>query len=214
MPESWVWIRRLRGAPKGIPHGANALTPEQRTRSQQTRREQEEPARAAIETQRANDERASIAAEVEAQPPQRPPNRYAELTWHQRTVPDSRRGIVSPREAELFVAEWMRILGARDAAVTQYVADGGVDIVSRGFVAQVKHYRGSVGVAAVRELRGAAAVMDKRPLFFTSGSYTRAATAFADEAEIPLICYSTEPSAIAGANALGHALVSCGRLPG
>jgi hypothetical protein len=42
-------------------------------------------------------------------------------------------------------------LGAHDAQVTQYTGDGGIDVASRRCIAQVKHYAGSVGVAAIRE---------------------------------------------------------------
>ncbi|MCK8609708.1 restriction endonuclease [Agromyces sp. C10] len=46
---------------------------------------------------------------------------------------------VSHRGAEQLVADWMRHLGAFDAEVTRFTADGGVDVVSAHWIAQVKN---------------------------------------------------------------------------
>ena len=87
---------------------------------------------------------------------------------------------VTPREAEYLVAQWMRSMGDYTAAVTQYVADGGVDVASDGYIAQVKHYASPVGVADLRQLAGVAAVDGRTPLFFTSTGYAAGSIGFAE----------------------------------
>lgn len=117
---------------------------------------------------------------------------------------------VSPRGAELIVCEWMRHLGALDAEVTQYSGDGGVDVSSGRWIAQVKHYEGTVGVSPVRELAGVAAVEGRGALFFTSTGYAAGATEFADRARVALFLYSVEQGTLAGANALATDLLDRG----
>lgn len=96
---------------------------------------------------------------------------------------------LTPEGAEHYVAQWMRAMGALDAEVTQFSNDGGIDVVSHAHVAQVKHYKGTVGVASIRELGGASAADGRAPLFFTSGRYTDSAIHFADVANIALFRY-------------------------
>lgn len=107
---------------------------------------------------------------------------------------------VSPRGAELLVAEWMRHLGILDAEATPEGADGGIDVTSRSAIAQVKHYKGRVGVVEVRELLGVAASLRKQALFFTSTGYTSEAAAFATATGVSLFVYSAELGTLSGVN--------------
>ena len=113
------------------------------------------------------------------------------------------------RGAEEIVAQWMRHLGAHDAQVTQYVGDGGVDVVSRRCIAQVKHYAGSVGVAAIRELAGVAAAdrHRRRPLFFTKTGYAPGAVVFADNVGVALFVYDVERADLRAMNGLAKTLM-------
>lgn len=99
---------------------------------------------------------------------------------------------VSDEGAEHLAAAWMRYLGIIDAEVTKFGNDGGIDVTSSDYIAQVKNYATtrSVGVAAVRELAGVAAPTDRTALFFTSGTYAAGAITFANSCRIHLLRYS------------------------
>lgn len=91
------------------------------------------------------------------------------------------------RGAEHLARDWMSYLGASEAVVTPERRDGGVDVRSRDFVAQVKNLQNEqVGVAVVRQLYGVAASEHRRALFFSSSGYTRDALAFARENDVAL----------------------------
>lgn len=91
------------------------------------------------------------------------------------------------RAAEFLARDWMRHLGAAEAVETRERRDGGIDVRSRDFVAQVKHLQNEqVGVAAVRQLVGVASAEQRGALFFSSSGYTRDALAFARENEVAL----------------------------
>lgn len=96
---------------------------------------------------------------------------------------------VDDQEAERLCAKWLANLGEQNVTVTPAKNDGGLDVISSLCVAQVKNYKGSVGVAAVRELVGVASIDGRFPVFFTSGSYTKAALQFAEEAKVYLFKY-------------------------
>ena len=101
-------------------------------------------------------------------------------------VPDG----LTPREAEFYVRDWMVWLGDSDARVTQASNDGGVAVVSPRHAVQVKHYEGSVGVAAFRELVGTAHLSSKRPVMFTSGHVPPGALKVADATNMPVFVYN------------------------
>lgn len=105
--------------------------------------------------------------------------------------PPPQRYGVSDNGAEHLVADWLRYLGAHDAVVTQYVGDGGIDVMSDAVIAQVKNYgpNRSVGVADLRQLGGVAAVDCRPAAFFTSGMYASGSVAFAEQASIALFRY-------------------------
>ena len=113
------------------------------------------------------------------------------------------------RGAEEIVAQWMRHLGALDAQVTQYTGDGGVDVVSRRCIAQVKHYAGAVGVAAIRELAGVATAdrHQRRPLFFTKTGYAAGAVTFADNVGVALFVYDVERADLRAMNGIAKTLM-------
>ena len=108
----------------------------------------------------------------------------------------------SAAEAETLCAKWMALLGEENVEVTRSTSDGGIDITSNRCVAQVKNYKGSVGVAEVRSFFGAAVVDGRLPLFFTSGTYTKSALDFADSAGIYLYRYVANEGTLDGVNEL------------
>lgn len=122
---------------------------------------------------------------------------------------------VSHRGAEQLVADWMRHLGATDAEVTRFTADGGVDVVSAHCIAQVKNLgeRSTVPVAQIRELAGVAAQDGRLPLFFTSGTYSAGGLAFADRAGMGLFEYRAEGGVLRAANGHARACVAGGLRP-
>lgn len=124
------------------------------------------------------------------------------------------QGLISPTEAEELCAEWMALLGENKVTVTSRTNDGGIDITSERCVAQVKNYAGSVGVREVRELMGVAAVDGRTPLFFTSGTYTKAALDYANEAEVLLFRYSAEQGTLDGVNHLAREALSDSNVEG
>nr|WP_276512003.1 restriction endonuclease [Microbacterium thalassium] len=107
---------------------------------------------------------------------------------------------VNDHGAELLVRDWMRHLGASDAQLTQAGKDGGIDVISRRYAAQVKNYRGKVVAPEVRELYGVAVRLDLAAIFFTSGKYTADAIAFADAVEMALFVYDAEAGSLHAAN--------------
>lgn len=117
---------------------------------------------------------------------------------------------VSHAGAEALVAEWIKYLGEADAKTTVLTGDGGIDVESRHYIAQVKNYTGSVGVGEVRELAGVAAVDTRKPLFFTSGTYALGAVDFANRSGIALFTYDASMGTLHGANELGEKAVAEG----
>jgi Restriction endonuclease. len=100
----------------------------------------------------------------------------------------------------------MRSLGSTDARLTSAGADGGIDVIARDAVAQVKYYSQPVGVGPVRELRGVAD-SHQHLLFHTSGGYTASARQFADERMVALFSMS-EPGGIYPLNATASHLTA------
>lgn len=117
---------------------------------------------------------------------------------------------MNPTQAEQFVAEWMRQLGDLDARATRATNDGGIDVESRRFIAQVKHYSTNVGVAPLRELAGVAAVDGRTPLFFTRTGYASGAVDFADNSGIALFVYDEARGFLRGANQRGQTYAARG----
>ncbi|WP_137845171.1 restriction endonuclease [Microbacterium sp. 2FI] len=98
---------------------------------------------------------------------------------------------VSHAGAEHYVAAWMRHLGALDAQPTKVSGDGGIDVVSRSYIAQVKNLgpAAAVPVAHIRDLAGVASVDRRKAAMFTSGVCSTGGSEFADRAGIALFRY-------------------------
>lgn len=107
---------------------------------------------------------------------------------------------VSHEGAETLVRDWMLYMGMSSAEVTRISGDGGIDVTAHGYVAQVKNYRDQVGVQSVREILGVAVAEGKKPLFFTSGTYTSEALLFAEKAGVPLFIYDAAAGTLSNVN--------------
>ncbi|MCX2966282.1 restriction endonuclease [Gordonia aquimaris] len=95
---------------------------------------------------------------------------------------------LTPEDAEYLAAGIMqKKLGFRDAKVTELSGDGGVDVVSKHAVAQVKHWNSQIGRPELQQLYGArGADRKKKLLFFSSGGYSPLAVEYANEHDIAL----------------------------
>jgi hypothetical protein len=110
-------------------------------------------------------------------------------------------------EAEYYVAEWMRHLGATDAIVTPARADGGIDVRSRFYAAQVKHRPTDfVEVETVRALIGTASIENRTPLFFASGHYSRHVYDAAARGGVALFIFKPLEGRLVAANAVANRL--------
>ncbi len=109
--------------------------------------------------------------------------------------------------AEYYVAEWMRHLGATDAVVTPARRDGGIDVRSVYYVAQVKHQpRDFVTVDMIRSLLGAASLEGRASLFFASGTYSRDSRDLAQRAGMALFVFRYQENRLVPANPLARQL--------
>ncbi|SDH42953.1 restriction endonuclease [Microbacterium sp. 77mftsu3.1] len=119
---------------------------------------------------------------------------------------------VSHEGAEHLVQQWMLYLGAFEAEVTRFSADGGVDVAALNYIAQVKNYGPghAVDVAAVRELAGVAGADGRKPLFFTSSGYTSGAAAFAASVGMALFVYDAAGGTLSPVGSRAERAVSAG----
>lgn len=110
---------------------------------------------------------------------------------------------VSHVGAELLVAAWMRHLGALDAQPTKVSGDGGIDVISSRYIAQVKNLAAgtAVPIAAIRDLAGVAGVDGRKAAMFTSGAYSPGGREFADRAGIALFRYDAVRGQLISVNA-------------
>lgn len=111
--------------------------------------------------------------------------------------------------AEDYAAEVLRHLGFRDADRTPRGADGGIDVLATGVVAQVKFEALPTGRPAVQALSGIAAVEDALGVFFSLAGYTPAAVEWADRARVALLEFEADGS-ITAVNALGQGILTHG----
>jgi len=104
-----------------------------------------------------------------------------------------RRAPKDAREFELIATSWMQFWGEYDAAATQFSGDGGVDVLSSNYGAQVKFYSNKpVGRPEVQGLVGAAAGYGVRPAFFAySTGYTTEALQWAQDMDVA--CFTFVP---------------------
>lgn len=117
-------------------------------------------------------------------------------------APAPRHYEITPLEAETLAAEWMRFMGESSAQTTAATGDGGIDVEGHFYVAQVKHYAGSVGVKDIREFAG---VVNHDPrgrkgLFFTRTGYAPGALAFAEQTGIALFRYDAAAGTLQAVN--------------
>ncbi|WP_404430753.1 restriction endonuclease [Microbacterium lacus] len=96
--------------------------------------------------------------------------------------------------AELLAAEHMREIGFIDATTTARGADGGIDVLARNGIAQVKFHTAPVGAPSVQQLAGIASPRRVTAVFYSLSGYTRAAVAVAEEAEVALFSYTPDGS--------------------
>lgn len=116
---------------------------------------------------------------------------------------------VSHAGAEEFVAAWMHHLGALDARPTRVSGDGGIDVVSARYIAQVKNLAATaaVPVSAIRDLAGVAYVDGRRAALFTSGGYSTGGRDFAASAGIALFQYNAVGGTLNPANELASGVL-------
>lgn len=131
-------------------------------------------------------------------------------SFHSSTAPMRLFRTITPREAEELAAHWMRSLGAVGVAVTQFTGDGGIDVTSIGYIAQVKHFATNVGVAPIRELSGVVRMDGRRGLFFATNGYAPGAIAFADRSGIALFRMHVEEEELAAVNTIAEAFLKHG----
>jgi hypothetical protein len=110
------------------------------------------------------------------------------------------RAIKSSYDFEHYCCSWMVYLGAEDAEVSKASGDGGVDIHSENYVAQVKLYNGPIPVSQIRDLLGTAIDFDRKPLFFASMAYSKGSLEFADRNGIALFLVDSYRGEISAAN--------------
>jgi len=118
-------------------------------------------------------------------------------------APQAVKGFADWRDAERLAAAWMAHLGAPEAKLTRKGADGGVDVISDAFAAQVKNRTDKVSVMVVRELQGAAQRVRKQPVFFTTGSYSKQACDYARAMGMALFILRPLDGRLVGANPQG-----------
>lgn len=114
------------------------------------------------------------------------------------------------QEAEALAARWMRHLGDLDAVVSQPTRDGGIDVESSRFVAEVKHHAMPIGPAPVRALFGVAASKKKEAAFFSRKGYTKAAAEFGRSTGTLLFVYDPERGTLHGVTALSKKAIMDG----
>ena len=108
--------------------------------------------------------------------------------------PTIRHAAMSPRDAELQAAEWMRSMGMTDAEATPVGPDAGVDVRSATACAQVKHWTDRVGRKDVQNIYGVARAENRSPIFFAleteQGHYTRQAIEWGETNGVALFAYT------------------------
>lgn len=112
------------------------------------------------------------------------------------------------RTAEDVACAHMRRIGFTDARLSGGGRDGGLDVISRLGVAQVKMQALPVSAPVVQQLRGAAPVAAYH-LFYSTSGYTAAAVAVANEIGVRLYKVDSD-GAVTAANSLALSLVRRG----
>lgn len=113
--------------------------------------------------------------------------------------------VVDWQDAEELAAWHMNEqLAVGPAVRTKAGPDGGIDVRSPGWVAQVKHYAIPVGAPDVQRLFGAA--LGKPSIFYSLGGYTQQAIEYAAAAEVALFAFTIYGD-VAAINAIASTFV-------
>ena len=96
------------------------------------------------------------------------------------------RLIRESRDAEIAARDWLRYFGFSDAAITPPGPDGGIDVLSKQLVAQVKMEGRPTGAPVIQALAGIAKTKERGGAVFSLAGFTPSAVAFAQEAEVAL----------------------------
>lgn len=117
--------------------------------------------------------------------------------------------------AEYWICEWMQAMGAADAIVTQLSNDGGIDIQSEHYIAQVKHYEGSVPISHVRDFLGVVATdeLGRSGLFFNAGVYPRTAGELLDRLDVAAFTYDVRTATVRAHNSAAEVALERGLNP-
>lgn len=103
-----------------------------------------------------------------------------------------RRVITSWHQAEVSALRCLLLLGHEDAALTQSGADGGLDVVASGAVAQVKFTGRPAPRKDLQALEGAAFDHPGQRYFFSYSGYTLPAFEYAEAVDMALYSYSSD----------------------
>lgn len=122
------------------------------------------------------------AAQVTAMP-------RAALPWNPQGPHPSARTSCTDREAEFLARDWMLYLGETECVVSQATRDGGADVISKRFVAEVKHHASPVPPSMVQQIFGVAQAKRKTALFFSLSGYSTKAIEFGNEVGMALFIY-------------------------
>lgn len=115
---------------------------------------------------------------------------------------------VSPRGAELYVAQWLKWMGFESIQVTPARRDGGYDISADNFLVQVKNWNKDwVPVSSVREIFGVAQLAGKRAMVFSRGFLSEDAAKFASDANIPVFLFNAEEAILTMGNDAAKSLL-------
>lgn len=118
----------------------------------------------------------------------------------------------TPRQAEFLAKSWMEYLGARGCMVSQATRDGGIDVNSDLFVAEVKHHTDPVSPGVVRQITGVASLEKKIPVVFSLNGYSHAAVEVGMRANALLFVYDFKRATLYGWTPLAKQALSSGML--
>jgi hypothetical protein len=113
----------------------------------------------------------------------------SQLAWLSHGPRPSTMASCTDRQAEFLARDWMLFLGDSGCQVSQATRDGGADVVSKHFVAEVKHHAVPVSPAVVRQIFGVATAQGKTALFFSLSGYSSAAVEFGEQVRMALFVY-------------------------
>ncbi|MEV7132180.1 restriction endonuclease [Arthrobacter sp. NPDC093128] len=113
----------------------------------------------------------------------------SQLAWTPHGPRPSAMASCNDRQAEFLARDWMLFLGESGCRVSPATRDGGADVVSKRFVAEVKHHAAPVSPALVRQIFGVATAEGKTALFFSLSGYSAAAVEFGKQVKMALFVY-------------------------